>query len=241
MASALLSVECPSCNKRLRAPTSAAGKTVKCPSCQTPVSVPTAGADAVSAPLVAQPVPQSAPLAPVNPFDFAPAPVSAPAPEAPPEKVDPKRCVLCGNHEASEDFFICASAEDGLVRRWMHFRVRACEECSKSIGRFRSFQIASGVAALVSLVVVAAVGILVGTDKLPVFALAVSVVPLLASCGAVWLTTLKRKQLMERPELAPTLKRLRAAFHKSTGLWEVAFTPQTEVDGGAPDKSDQEW
>ncbi|MFN0051574.1 MAG: hypothetical protein ACKV0T_05245 [Planctomycetales bacterium] len=35
-----ISVECPSCGKRLKAPDSAAGKKAKCPQCGTPVPIP---------------------------------------------------------------------------------------------------------------------------------------------------------------------------------------------------------
>ena len=78
-------------------------------------------------------------------------------------------------------------------------------------------------------------------DKLPVFSLAFAAVLLLAACVGVWFSVIKRRRLMERPAVAPTLKRLRAAYHKATGIWEVTFTPRTEVEGGAPDKSDQNW
>jgi len=40
MADAMLQLPCPGCGKRLKGPTSAAGRTIKCPSCGTDVVVP---------------------------------------------------------------------------------------------------------------------------------------------------------------------------------------------------------
>jgi hypothetical protein len=226
MDSASVSVECPSCHKRLRAPGSAAGKNVRCPNCHTLVAVLAPEADEPRGPLVLHPVPQSAPQASSAPFDFDSSP--APAPVAPAEKVDSKQCVLCGNDEASEDFFICTSAEDGVVLRWINFPVRACEECFDTVSRFRTLQNACSIGGAVALLVLAVVGVLVGMDKLPPLVLVVAVVPLLVALVGVGASAVKRRQLMERPALTPTLKRLRSAYHKATGIWEVVFTPVVE-------------
>lgn len=221
-------VICPSCSKHLRVPVSAAGKTARCPSCGASVALPAAeGGDTTPKPVV---LPLPSGTDPANPFDFdaAPAPDSpAPAPE-PAERVDLNRCVLCGDDDASEDFYICTSAEDGVVLRWINFPVRACEECFGSVSRFRTLQKVCAVAAFLSLVVLVGVGVLVAKDKLLAFSLALAALPLLASAVGAGVSALQRRELIKRPALAPTLKRLRSAYHKATGVWEVVFTPVVE-------------
>jgi predicted Zn finger-like uncharacterized protein len=80
-----VSLECPSCRKRLRVPASAAGKTVRCPACKTGFTAQAVAPAVVPIPLPPEPAPAGAP------FDFfaddappAPAPAdAAPADAAP--------------------------------------------------------------------------------------------------------------------------------------------------------------
>ena len=52
-----MTMECPSCRKRLRVPPTAAGKKVKCPKCQTAIAVPAA----VAPPAEPLPLPEDEP------------------------------------------------------------------------------------------------------------------------------------------------------------------------------------
>lgn len=91
-----LSVVCPSCGARLRAPDHAVGRTVKCPQCKAPMAIPHA-----SGPSSAFAFESASPSATDyyeeegNPFDDE-------APEEPPSEIDPADAPKKGRRSASK-------------------------------------------------------------------------------------------------------------------------------------------
>jgi predicted Zn finger-like uncharacterized protein len=230
-------VECPSCQKRLRVPASAAGKKVRCPDCGTAVPVPAAGSDAPPV-VVVHPVPL--PPADPNAFDFDDAPVApAPAPIELPDEDESTECVLCGADEADETFYLCTQNTQtggvGTVTKWINYPARCCADCHRTVAGLQTAVTVLTFAIVAAIGLAVGAGILYGNKKLPGYAIGIASIPLVAVIVANCVVWWRRSLLIGRRTLIPTLKRARAAFFKATKIRDVTFVPLASIKGDALD------
>jgi hypothetical protein len=239
MADATPLVVCPSCQKRLRVPPTAAGKRFRCPGCSNPLGG-SHGRPGEAPEELPRPVAVVVPApAPTNPFEFSDPSADredeVDEPEADPEPEDADTCALCGRDGADHEFFLCTQHTEGNLIRWLNYPAPCCEACYDTVAGLQSTLRLLAVAMLAGIAIAVGAVVLWGNKVVPGFVVALGLLPLVAALVANGVVLMRRGALVARKALAPTIKRARAAFHRQTGIREVAFTPLATVKGDASD------